>query len=117
VNEILIPLAAIVAATGAAIFVCHRLAAEDGHTVDRSRLKTIDGLRAFLALWVLFSHFPNAWGMALTGKWGPQSSPWMLRNFGDVAVTAFFMITGMLFYGKIKREGPRISWRKSPTEN
>lgn len=111
-SGIYIPLAAAIVATIAALYLGHTLAAKDGSIVDRSRLKTIDGLRAFLALWVLFSHFPIAWGMALTGRWGPQSSPWILRNCGDVAVTAFFMITGMLFYGKLKREGSGTAWRK-----
>ena len=111
-GNIVIPFASVIAATLAALLVSQWMAGSSDHIVDRGRLKTIDGLRAFLALWVLFAHFPVAWGMAKTGVWSAESSVWPLRNFAVVAVTAFFMITGMLFYGKIRRESDLISWRE-----
>ena len=65
------------------------------------RLASIDGLRGLLAVSVFFHHFYITTVYKATGQWvGPQSRVYNI--FGTAGVTVFFMITGFLFFGKIK---------------
>jgi peptidoglycan/LPS O-acetylase OafA/YrhL len=65
------------------------------------RLTQIDGLRAILALSVFFHHFAIFYQWRHIGEWTGLKSQFysVLGSFG---VIGFFMITGFLFFGKIK---------------
>ncbi|RYC31099.1 acyltransferase [Lichenibacterium minor] len=65
------------------------------------RLASIDGLRGLLAIAVFFHHFSITHHYKLTGQWVGPRSP-IYNIFGTAGVTTFFMITGFLFFGKIK---------------
>ncbi len=65
------------------------------------RLASIDGLRGMLALMVFFHHFYITSVFKVSGQWvAPTSKVYNL--FGTAGVSLFFMITGFLFFGKIK---------------
>ena len=64
------------------------------------RLASIDGLRGLLAISVFFHHFYQNYFYKITGEWGGPSAVYNL--FGTAGVTLFFMITGFLFFGKIR---------------
>ena len=61
------------------------------------RIGAIDGLRGYLAIAVLAHHFPIAYRWASNGQW-QTSGLTLFDNLGPVAVSCFFMITGLLFY-------------------
>ncbi len=73
------------------------------------RNRTIDGLRGYLALGVLCSHFVVNWNFTRTATWSEPDIT-VFRNMGPVAVAMFFMITAFLFYGKIVRQRGKLSW-------
>jgi len=74
------------------------------------RIRTIDGLRGFLALGVVFHHAAIYHQYLQTGEW---SSPPALfyANIGAIGVAMFFMITGYLFWTQmLKTKGkPNLS--------
>ncbi|MFF7708697.1 acyltransferase family protein [Pseudomonas sp. NPDC007930] len=73
------------------------------------RVSTLDGLRGLLATLVVLHHFAITWQWKLTGLW--QLTPnGVINNFGAVAVSLFFMITGYLFTRKIRKD-PTVNWR------
>ncbi|HFR0940102.1 TPA: acyltransferase family protein, partial [Shigella flexneri] len=65
------------------------------------RNNQIDGMRGFLAIFVLIHHAAIWHGYLLTGVWKTPSSN-LLTNLGQVGVSFFFMITGYLFFSKIR---------------
>ena len=67
-----------------------------------SRQSPIDGLRGILATSVFAYHFYITYGFANTGKWISPTIP-LLNNMGAVPVSLFFMITGYLFFNKLKQ--------------
>ncbi|ENB9092752.1 acyltransferase, partial [Shigella flexneri] len=69
--------------------------------VDHGRNNQIDGMRGFLAIFVLIHHAAIWHGYLLTGVWKTPSSN-LLTNLGQVGVSFFFMITGYLFFSKIR---------------
>lgn len=70
------------------------------HTAGRNI--EIDGLRGFLALGVV-THHSSIWYMKLTtGEWSLPTDN-ILINLGQASVTYFFMITGFLFFSKIRK--------------
>ncbi|MFJ1253102.1 acyltransferase family protein [Cupriavidus sp. CuC1] len=74
-----------------------------------SRNVSLDGLRGFLALAVVLHHASITYGFIQTGVWQlPPSSYYAL--LGQVGVSLFFMITAVLFWGRLLDEGPRINW-------
>jgi peptidoglycan/LPS O-acetylase OafA/YrhL len=74
-----------------------------------ARLQTIDGLRGFLALSVVFYHGAIYHRYLQDGAWvGPPSSFYTLLGTSGVAV--FFMITGYLFWGRLIDERGRPNW-------
>lgn len=88
----------------AAILTCplFRGAAQAG-----DRAQSIDGLRGILAFGVFAHHF------AITSQWQrlhlwerTDASVWNLM--GEAAVVVFFMITGFLFFKKIRRAGGEL---------
>lgn len=65
------------------------------------RLVSIDGLRGVLALSVFFHHFFISYQWKHTGQW--RAPPTHLYDLmGTSGVTLFFMITGFLFFGRLK---------------
>lgn len=67
---------------------------------ERRRLGAIDGLRGYLALFVMVHHFATYLLLSVAGGgWRDVEVP-VLRNFGAGSVSLFFMITGALFFPK-----------------
>lgn len=73
------------------------------------RTATLDGLRGFLALSVFAHHLAITHGYIATGAWVlPPSGVYTL--LGQAGVVVFFMITGVLFWGKLLDSGGRPDW-------
>ena len=73
------------------------------------RLATLDGLRGFLALAVLFQHGAIYHRFLLDGRWElPPSRFYVL--LGEVGVSMFFMVTGYLFWSRLVAESGRPAW-------
>ncbi|MFW2177621.1 MULTISPECIES: acyltransferase family protein [unclassified Moraxella] len=66
-----------------------------------ARQSPIDGLRGILATAVFAFHFYINYGFGQTGRWVSPSQLFLL-NMGAVPVSLFFMITGFLFFNKLK---------------
>ena len=79
--------------------------------VRAGRLTSIDGLRGLLAIVVFFHHFYENYFYRVTGVWGSDSSI-VYNLFGTVGVTLFFMITGFLFFGKIRAVRGHIDFNR-----
>ncbi len=75
-----------------------------------ARVKSIDGLRGYLAFLVFLHHCAVWYGYLQSGKWmAPRTT--LYANFGSSSVALFFMITGFLFYTKlIKCRNGKIDW-------
>lgn len=70
----------------------------------------IDGLRGYLALMVFVHHGAVWWGYLHTGQWRPPPSR-LMNNLGEGSVALFFMITALLFGGKLLQARQRpIDW-------
>lgn len=74
------------------------------------RKSTIDGLRGFLAVFVFIHHFIVWYFYISRGRWDIFDSN-IFRSLGHTSVTIFFMITGYLFFTKIKNN-KNINWTK-----
>jgi peptidoglycan/LPS O-acetylase OafA/YrhL len=75
------------------------------------RFVTINGLRGYLAFFVMLHH-AGMWYMWVgTGKWvSPESN--LYGNLGQSSVIMFFMITSFLFYDKLLKSRARdFDWR------
>lgn len=66
------------------------------------RLRSLDGLRGFLALAVVFSHGAVYQRYLVDGVWQAPPSPFY-AFLGPFGVSLFFMITGFLFWSQIVR--------------
>lgn len=74
-----------------------------------NRMSTLDGLRGILALSVMAHHFYITYYWKTAGEW--KKPPIILiDNFGGLAVSLFFLITGYLFICKIKKA--TVSWKE-----
>lgn len=77
---------------------------------EAERVTTLDGLRGYLALAVVFHHGAIYHGYLETGAWQlPPSRFYALA--GPMGVALFFMITGYLFWGRLIRTGGVLDWR------
>lgn len=77
---------------------------------EGKRIGCIDGLRGYLALLVAVSHFVlwvRLLGLGL--QWG--KGPPVLATLGQGPVAIFFMITGLLFYPKVRDGFGKVYWR------
>ncbi|KKD01462.1 acyltransferase family protein [Photobacterium halotolerans] len=106
--NLLVSLASIVSC----IIVAHFFSKRLSHYFDfnnSSRLRSIDGLRGYLALGVFVHHFVITYYWHVNGNWvrPPQD---YFNNFGQVGVAIFFMITGFLFTNKILESKCDIDW-------
>jgi peptidoglycan/LPS O-acetylase OafA/YrhL len=75
------------------------------------RVKTIDGLRGFLALSVCLHHALQYPEYLRTGQFEPPTNVFY-ENIGAVGVGLFFMITGYLFWSRLLRDNGRADWVK-----
>jgi peptidoglycan/LPS O-acetylase OafA/YrhL len=78
-------------------------------TLRQGRYGSIDGLRGFLAISVLFHHFIVTWYWKVSGKWMRPPEDYY-QNYGKVSVAIFFAITGFLFVSKILKNRGKINW-------
>jgi peptidoglycan/LPS O-acetylase OafA/YrhL len=84
-------------------------AADTPPSPQANRIVSMDGMRGFLALAVVFHHVAIYHRFLLDGVWGlPESG--LFRFLGPVAVALFFMITAFLFWGQLLRANGRPSW-------
>jgi peptidoglycan/LPS O-acetylase OafA/YrhL len=70
-------------------------------TVQAPRANNLDSLRLILALLVVLEHSNNLFHVALGD---PARFPFFLMNLSDVAVSTFFIISGMLTYVSFARD-------------
>ena len=77
---------------------------------EPGRFASIDGLRGYLAFFVFLHHASIWYAYLRTGLW--QSPPSHLyRQLGEASVSAFFMITGFLFFSKLLNSRQRgVDW-------
>ena len=74
---------------------------------EAERLGHIDGLRGFLALMVFTHHF---YSLALHQRaWTGVTSNFFVIN-GEAGVRIFFMITGYLFWRRLRKGNGQIDW-------
>jgi len=84
-------------------------AADTPPGLSNKRIATMDGMRGFLALAVVFHHAAIYHRFLSDRVWiGPPSH--FLNLLGPVGVALFFMITGFLFWSQLIRSGGRPSW-------
>lgn len=77
---------------------------------EAERVTTLDGLRGYLALAVVFHHGAIYHFYLETGAWQlPPSRFYALA--GPMGVALFFMITGYLFWGRLVRAEGVLDWR------
>ncbi|MBC6449042.1 acyltransferase family protein [Actinokineospora xionganensis] len=74
------------------------------------RTRSVDGLRGFLAISVLFHHLAVWHGYATTNAWAEPPSAFY-EFLGKAPVWLFFMITGLLFWQKLIRGHGAMRWR------
>ncbi len=85
------------------------LSADQPPTDSGSRKASLDGLRGLAAFAVFLQHAAIAPGYAATGVWAAPVSR-LYDPAGPVGVSAFFMITGYLFWSILLRESGRPRW-------
>lgn len=77
------------------------------HIAD-GRASMIDGLRGWLALSVFFAHAIAMQSYFAEGNWHSAFAG-VYGMAGEVGVSLFFMITGFLFWGRIRRSGGKLN--------
>jgi len=93
------------------------LAAAAGFPLPASDRRTgcIDGLRGYLALFVLVHHFIiRIQVVRLGGAWSPPTI-YLFRNFGTGGVALFFMTSGLVFYPRVLTGFRATSWLSTYT--
>ncbi len=78
---------------------------------NRDRLVSLDGLRGFLALGVVFHHVAIYHRFLLDGVWTLPPSGFYTMT-GQTGVSLFFMITGFLFWSRMIAKGGMPHWRR-----
>ena len=84
-------------------------AADTPPTSSGRRIATLDGMRGFLALAVVFHHASIYHRFLLDGIWLVPPSHFY-RILGPLGVSLFFMITGFLFWSQMIRRNGRPEW-------
>ena len=77
----------------------------------RRREVTLDGLRCFLALAVVFNHLSMRRAAGASGA-APLPQSHVYFYLGSLGVSIFFMITGYLFWGRLLDTSGRPGWLK-----
>lgn len=77
----------------------------------QERLAQLDGLRGILAMSVFYHHFTVFYQWRLTGAWTTPGSTFY-AVLGPFGVILFFMITGFLFFGKIRSSRGHLDFNK-----
>ena len=75
--------------------------------ISGDRFHAIDGLRGFLAIFVLYHHAVISYFYYATGQWVPPPSR-LATLFGQGSVAMFFMITALLFWHRALASNGRI---------
>ena len=84
--------------------------AADSPPADQPRrIRTLDGLRGFLAIAVFFHHVALIHAESLTKVWRLTPSAFF-NSLGPTGVAFFFMITGFLFWSRLIRSAERPAW-------
>lgn len=89
------------------LFRAHFFSFLDEESSAPSRVVGLDGLRFYLAAFVVLHHIDCFHSFIDTGKWAP--SQYYLWALGKYGVALFFMITAFLFWGKIRNK-QSIDW-------
>ena len=76
---------------------------------SQGRLATLDGLRGFLALAVVFHHAAIYRGFLMHGRWEMPPSHFYVQ-LGPFGVAMFFMVTGYLFWSQLIQKDGRPDW-------
>lgn len=85
-----------------------------GSPAEQGRLASLDGLRGYLALGV-FVHHATLWRAYVQPghAWFPRHPIPLYIHIGQSAVTAFFLMTGFLFGGKLAEGRVRpVNWTR-----
>ncbi len=77
--------------------------------VENSKFIQLDGLRAFLALSIVYHHSIIAYSYFITGEWSSPGSNFYAL-LGPISVSMFFMITGFLFGFKLFQDEFNIKY-------
>jgi peptidoglycan/LPS O-acetylase OafA/YrhL len=77
---------------------------------EAGRVSTLDGLRGFLALAVVFHHGAIYHVLLTGGGWRLPPSQFHAM-IGPMGVAMFFMVTGYLFWRRVLRADGRLDWR------
>ena len=106
------PISPVFALGGLALFVAlgHALSLLTNEAPKAHRFQSVDGLRGYLAF-AVFLHHAGIWYFYLRGDpWAVPPSN-LYTHLGQVGVSVFFMITGLLFYSKIlDSRGRSLDW-------
>ncbi len=78
---------------------------------DSGRIGHIDGLRGILAFVVFLHHFLLTYHYLILKAWTPLNSR-IFALHGEVGVALFFMITGFLFWRRLRSTQGRMNWRR-----
>ena len=77
--------------------------------VDHGRYESLDGLRGFAALFVFIHHAAIWYYYATTHVWTVPPSN-LYTQYGEGAVTMFFLLTSFLFWTKLAKTDTPVSW-------
>ncbi len=100
----------VVVLTAAGIARCNKFYRRELTKVG-SRELALDGLRGMAALMVATHHAALSLTWLATGTFREAGTP-VLQLFGPAGVTLFFMLTGFLFWGKVRARGGKTNaWK------
>ena len=73
------------------------------------RFGSIDGVRGYLAIAVMYSHFFVTYNWKVKGQWDHPIDGYF-NSFGKFGVAVFFLITGFLFISKLLNAKNGVDW-------
>ena len=79
--------------------------------ITGKRLHSIDGLRGFLAVFVMYHHAVITYFFYSTGKWSTPPSR-LSTLFGQGGVAMFFMVTALLFWSRALAANGRMDLQR-----
>ena len=93
----------------ATAFLCAHFLAKNEEFASKDRFPALDGLRGFAALFVFIHHSAIWWSYALGHPWTVPPSN-LYTQFGQGAVTTFFLLTSFLFWTKMGHSNGPSDW-------